>query len=478
MNSLSSVSSYQNQDKQLTSQPTSGQQSEKVVSPIHNLGNSSQENPASLQERDVKLLSSSNQSLLPEQAVTTEKQTNDDVESEKISSSSQGLGVVARSGKDEKEEAPIAKKTYRVTLTIFGKTITDAIPFFSTDIVKIIEGYYIDPELAYQQGKELVAKGNTPQAFDYFEAAAHYGHRESQEQTASMLLSGDGATKDPIEALRFLRMAALHEGASKAWCNLAAQLEVSRQENDIAEAVAWYTKAAELGRTEARYSLGKMALEGRGQVASIPTAISWLSKAAEPSPCEEFPQAVIRANLLLSYIYTHKDQHEAAFHCLQEAASRRSTEAQLLLAFRYCTGIGTPSGADLSKAYAWLSQAATNDSLDENDASGVVAKHLFALQTNEDRVRCLSLLRPNSDFHKCSLAGPNHKTVNCIQVPYGEQNKTRNVCLEAISPDKLADAFADCGRLLNNVGIAWNVEFLDSSGERIKLPLAKVMLSS
>jgi uncharacterized protein len=58
------------------------------------------------------------------------------------------------------------------------------------------------------------------------------------------------------------------------------KIGIGTDQND-AEAVIWYRKAADLGHAEAQFNLGEMYEEGKGVAANIDMALTWYKKACE-----------------------------------------------------------------------------------------------------------------------------------------------------------------------------------------------------
>jgi hypothetical protein len=94
-------------------------------------------------------------------------------------------------------------------------------------------------------------------------------------------LTGQGAKKDPVEAVAWLRKAALRGHAEAQ-----AQLGICYQngfgvERDLVQALSWFQRAAEQGSARGQLQLGQAYRHGRGVEPDLLRALAYIRKAAE-----------------------------------------------------------------------------------------------------------------------------------------------------------------------------------------------------
>ncbi len=111
----------------------------------------------------------------------------------------------------------------------------------------------------------------------------------AQYVLGSAYAKGEGVTRDPREAMRWLRKAA-EQGLAKAQSTLGyahgygpvyRQFAPGSIDRDDREAVRWFRKAAEQGHAEAQYYLGLAYWRGKGVTNDLREAMRWFRKAAE-----------------------------------------------------------------------------------------------------------------------------------------------------------------------------------------------------
>ncbi len=119
------------------------------------------------------------------------------------------------------------------------------------------------------------------EAFAGMVALAESGDQIAQANLGWMYANGRGVEQNDAEAVRWYRKAA-EQGYASAQYNLGWMYANGRgvEQND-AEAVRWYRKAAEQGYASAQYNLGWMYANGRGVEQNDAEAVKWYRKAAE-----------------------------------------------------------------------------------------------------------------------------------------------------------------------------------------------------
>jgi len=122
-------------------------------------------------------------------------------------------------------------------------------------------------------------------------------------------------------------------------------------ENNMAEAVKWYRKAADQDDLDAQYKLGVCYENGKGVSPDCKEAVKWYRKAAE--------NGVIEAQIALGACYENgkgvSPDCKEAVKWYRNAADRNNTEAQYKLGFCYETGSEIRSE---DKAAIWYRRAA------------------------------------------------------------------------------------------------------------------------
>jgi TPR repeat protein len=97
----------------------------------------------------------------------------------------------------------------------------------------------------------------------------------------AMYAAGKGVRQDPVEAVKWYRLAA-DQGSALAQYNLGemyASGESVRQ--DSIEAIKWYRLAAEQGHADAQSNLGAMHASGKGVLQDWTEAAKWFKLAAD-----------------------------------------------------------------------------------------------------------------------------------------------------------------------------------------------------
>ena len=128
-------------------------------------------------------------------------------------------------------------------------------------------------------------------------------------------------------------------------------------EQDYAQAMYWFTQAAEQGDSNAQFQLGYMYDNGLGVEQDIKQAIHWYIKVAERGDAN--------AQINLAICYTHdgeeKDDRQAAAWCTK-AAEQGNAVAEYFMGYYYEEGIGVEK--DYAQAVHWYTQAAEQGDAD------------------------------------------------------------------------------------------------------------------
>lgn len=127
---------------------------------------------------------------------------------------------------------------------------------------------------------------------------------------------------------------------------------------DLAQAAAWYRKAADKGDVRAQHSLGVMYEFGRGIAADDVQATEWYRKAAE--------RGFAPAQFSLGLCYAHGKgvplDYTQALDWYGKAADQKNSDALLNLAYLYHNGVGVPK--DEARSLDFIRRAADAGSPD------------------------------------------------------------------------------------------------------------------
>lgn len=120
---------------------------------------------------------------------------------------------------------------------------------------------------------------------------------------------------------------------------------------DFAQALHWFTAAADANEPRAQFNLGMMYENGEGVAADDAKAMQWLQRAADNDSARALYQVALHYYLGEG---TSLDYAKAKQYFLK-AANRNVPDAQFNLAVMEVKGQGGPQ--DLQDAYAWFSVA-------------------------------------------------------------------------------------------------------------------------
>jgi TPR repeat protein len=221
----------------------------------------------------------------------------------------------------------------------------------SADIAIPMEESFSNASIVAQTPESTPAKNVT---IEEIRAQAEKGDRDAQFRLGEAYGNGEGAPEDPIEAVKWWRMAAEQNHAG-------AQNMLGAVAKDEAEAVKWYRKAAEQDLAQAQNSLGECYYFGTGVPEDTIEAVKWLHKAAvQNHPTAQFS---------MGYLYqigkgVAKDMSEAV-KWYRKAAEQDNAEAQNALGDLYVLGEGVPKGP--VESVKWYRKAA-----EKGDAKGQV----------------------------------------------------------------------------------------------------------
>ena len=189
-------------------------------------------------------------------------------------------------------------------------------------------------------------------------SSAEKGDATAQFNLGVMYDNGQGVEQDYAEAVKWYRKAAM-QGVASAQLNLGIMYANGQGvTKDEYEAVKWFRKAAEQGDASAQFNLGVMYDNGQGIEQDYAEAVKWFRKAAE--------QGHASAQFNLGVMYDNgqgiKQDYAEAVKWFRKAAEQGSASAQFNLGIMYANGQGITK--EENEAVKWFRKAA-----EQGDAS-------------------------------------------------------------------------------------------------------------
>jgi len=207
------------------------------------------------------------------------------------------------------------------------------------------------------------------QALLWFTQAAQQGHVDARHTLGAMYIKGLGTRHNPRQLWEWLSEIAQQDDDAQAQYLLGVLCEGRHDlPQDEAQAVKWYTHAAQQGHVEARFILGTRYIRGQS-TAHPPTQIwEWL--------CDIAQQGHSGAQYLLGVLYENggdlPKNDALAMEWYAQAAQQGLANAQFCLGMMYYSGRGTQQ--DLAEAVQWCIHAALQG---HADAQFELAKMYF-----------------------------------------------------------------------------------------------------
>jgi hypothetical protein len=196
----------------------------------------------------------------------------------------------------------------------------------------------------YNQGLGL--REDPVRAAEWFRLAAGHGDPHAHFALGMMRLRGRGLERSPEEARQHLETAAA-KGHPAASYNLALLFLPSEEPADLRRAVELLTFAAEAEVADAQHALGVLHARGRGVAQDRAQAVRWFTRAAQNgNVAGEVEQAIA----LFNGEGVPANEPEAA-RLFRRAAFRGNAIAQNRLARLYAAGRGVPKNE--IEAAAW-----------------------------------------------------------------------------------------------------------------------------
>ena len=179
---------------------------------------------------------------------------------------------------------------------------------------------------------------------------AKRGDASAQSQLAFMYSASMGVQQDDAQALYWYKKAA-EQGNAIAQHNLGFMYKNGQGvQQDYAQAFYWFKKAAEQGNAHSQSFLGSMYENGQGVRQDYAQASSWYRKAAE--------QGEEKAQFKLGLSYYDGQDYAQAFNWLQKAAVQGQVYAQYNLGVMYFNGEGVRQSPSIAKE--WFGKACDN----------------------------------------------------------------------------------------------------------------------
>lgn len=195
----------------------------------------------------------------------------------------------------------------------------------------------------YKDG--LGVRRDPAEAARWFKLASDRGDREASFALALAHLEGKGVDVNGAKATALLTAAAAAGHPAAAY--QLGLLALTNDLQDPAKAAEWFSRAVDLGDTDAVYALGLMYKDGRGVVADPVRAADLLRRAADARlAAAEVDYAI----MLFNGKGVEKDEKGAAAYFLR-AAGANNPVAMNRIARLYVEGRGVP--VDMVEAMKW-----------------------------------------------------------------------------------------------------------------------------
>lgn len=203
------------------------------------------------------------------------------------------------------------------------------------------------------------------QADQKYRLAAEQGQAHAQHCLGVAYSTGDGATKNEHEAVRWYSLAA-GQGYAPSQHNLGAALYdglgILKNEK---EAVGWFKRAAEQGTLEAQYSIGLAYHDARGVLQDENEAVRWIHLAADRGYC--------LAQCWMGGCCDAAGKQEEGFHWYLLAAGNGFSDAQYNVGLAYVFGRGVAK--DEKEGLRWFQLAADQGDREAQNYIGVYHNH-------------------------------------------------------------------------------------------------------
>lgn len=243
----------------------------------------------------------------------------------------------------------------------------------------------------FSEGEEAYQAGEYATSLKEWKPLASKGDVAAQIRLGDLYYEGSGVEQDTAEALRWYNKAAGQNNAEAQARLCAVYLDESNDnEKNIAAAEKWCQKSAKSGNAEAQYVLAMMYARGRGVKRNPDEARKWWSRAAE--------QGNAYAQYELGEVYAQglevKQDYSEALKWWSKSAEQGNADAQYVLGVMYEEGKAVP--ASHINALKWYKLAATSSSsimeAERQRLKTELAEHpsLGSKQESEDKNRIVA----------------------------------------------------------------------------------------
>lgn len=214
----------------------------------------------------------------------------------------------------------LAQADATVELPVPAKVVAEASPAVETVSEKQ------KAEAAYRMGSKLYLEGKEQEALKPLLVAANLGQLDAQLLCA-LIYSEEYTDEDDAQALYWYQKAA-EQGSDRAqYCCGVMYENGEGTVSDPAKALYWYLKAAQKGHDRAQFRCGVLYEDGLGTDMDKEEAMRWYLKSAKQGVCEA--QVICGINYMKGE-GVKKDWDKAKFW-LEQAAAQEDESAQNLL---------------------------------------------------------------------------------------------------------------------------------------------------
>jgi TPR repeat protein len=269
-----------------------------------------------------------------------------------------------------------------------GQDYREAFKWFQLAANQGLSGAQVSLAFFYVMG--LGTEKDLDQAFHWYSLAAAQGNPDAEYSVGVCYLHGEGVEQNLTLARKWISSALTHGDGGRSANGMGLTYEHDSPK-DYAEALVWYSKAAEMGYGEAQYNVCRLAAQGLANPADYAGALKWCSKLADSG--NEWGEYAM-GRISQDGVGIQPDFKKAA-EWFQKSAEQGNPAAQLTLGAMYSEGKGVKR--DLVKAYMWIAVAGSGkhpDALAELESltanmskSQISAGQALALKWTQDHPR-------------------------------------------------------------------------------------------
>ena len=201
----------------------------------------------------------------------------------------------------------------------------------------------------YVAGKKAYDEKNYTEALRYWTTGAEKGNVTAMYKIGKLYIEINDNSE---EAIKWSKKA-IENGNTKALILMADIYHwgMGGIAINYAEAMNWYTKAADKGEINAFYSIGSHYSLGYGVTRSNTKAMEWFKKGADKGDTSSMNSIAI--------IYYYKGDYAKAMEWYKKSADKGNTSAMKSIGKMYYEGVGVTQ--DNSKALEWFEKGMKNE---------------------------------------------------------------------------------------------------------------------